>query len=150
LERIPANLGSSPPPDRLAALVSQYIEWEAFAFWARLMVERHAKIPAEVAAAIEQRCPGFLSYLRTQPTGQTEYATWFWRELLSWIESHVFAAAKDELWIETVRDAARTHLRGQRIAAYWAHCSSECQRSPPASNPSLEHWLNEADAFMVE
>jgi hypothetical protein len=149
LERIPVNLGSSPPPDRLAALVSQYIEWEAFAFWARLMFERHANIPAEVATVIEQRYPGFLSDLRTQPTGQTEFATWFWRELLSWIESHVFADAKDQLWLDTVRDAARTHLRGERIAAYWAYYGSQWRKNPPASDPSFEHWLREADAFVV-
>jgi hypothetical protein len=149
LERLPASPGPSPPSDRLAALVAQYIEWEAFAFWARLMVERHAKVPAEVATAIEQRWPGFLSQIQTQPTVKAEHATWFWRELLSWVESHVFADAKDELWLDTVRDAARTHLRGERIAAYWAYCGSQWRKHPPASDPSFEHWLRDADAFVV-
>jgi len=149
LERLPANLGPSPPPDRLAPLVSQYIEWEAFAFWARLIVEHHANIPAEVAATIDQRCPGFLSHIHRQPAGQAEYSTEFWKELLFWIESHLFADAKDELLLDTVRDAARTHLRGERIAAYWASCSSEWRKNPPDSNPSLAHWLSEADAFVV-
>ena len=149
LESVPTRVGSSPPPDRLAVLVSQYIEWEAFAFWTRLMVERYAKVPAEVAAAIEQRCPGFLDYIRTQPTGQTEYGTWFWRELLSWIENHIFADTGEEPWLDTVRDTARTHLRGERIAAYWAYCSSQWRKNPPASNPSAERWLSEADAFVV-
>jgi hypothetical protein len=130
-------------------LVSQYIEWEAFAFWARLMVERHANIPAEVTAAIEQRCPGFLSHIHGQPTGRAGYSTEVWKELLSWVESHIFADASERSWLDTIRDAARTHLRGERIAAYWVYCSSEWRKNPPDSNPSLAHWLSEADAFVV-
>jgi hypothetical protein len=148
-ESIPATVGPSPPPDRLAALVSQYIEWEAFAFWVRLMVGRHANIPAEVAGVIEQRCPGFLSQIQMQPTAKAEYATWFWRELLSWIETHIFADTKEKSWLDTVRDGARTHLRGERLAAYWAFCSSQWRKNPPASNPSFNEWLQQADAFLV-
>jgi len=151
LEQMPADLGpNAPPPDRLPALVSQYIEWEAFAFWARLMVEDHPTIPADVVAVIEQRCPGFLSHIATQTKGQDEYATWFWRELLSWIESSIFADAKEKSWLDAVRDAARTHLRGERIAAYWAFCSSQWRKNPPSSNPSFEQWLYRADGFVVK
>jgi len=150
LEQMPADLGpNARPPDRLPALVSQYIEWEAFALWARLIVEHHANMPADVAAVIEQRCPGFLAHIDSQRTTQVEYSTWFWRELLSWIESHAFADAKERSWLDTVRDAARTHLRGERIAAYWAFCSSQWRKIPLASNPSFEQWLQDADAFVA-
>jgi hypothetical protein len=130
-------------------LVSQYIEWEAFAFWARLMVEHQPNMPADVVAGIEQRCPGFLAHIDSQRTTQVEYSTWFWSEVLSWIESNIFADAKQKSWLDAVRDAARTHLRGERIAAYWAYCSSRWSNNPPASNPGFEEWLREADAFVV-
>lgn len=39
----PKREHSAPPPDLLAALTRQYIEWEAFAFWARSIVESHEK-----------------------------------------------------------------------------------------------------------
>jgi hypothetical protein len=140
---------STPPPDRLFALASQYIEWEAFAFWVRLMVERAPELPPGVSAVIEKRFPGFLSQLHSQRTQNIEYSTWFWRELLSWIENHVFSDAKEKPWLDAVRDAARAHLRGERIAEYWAVCSSQWRERPPASIPGFEQWLPDADAFVV-
>jgi hypothetical protein len=95
------------------------------------MVEHQPNIPADVAAVIEQRCPGFLAHLDSQPTTQLEYSTWFWRELLSWTENHIFADDKEKPWLDTIRDAARTHLRAERIAAYWAFCSSQWRKNPP-------------------
>ena len=47
-------------PDRLARAVARYIDWEAFAYWARPALERESRPPAEVASMLERRCPGFL------------------------------------------------------------------------------------------
>src|SRR6516165_5272122 len=47
-------------PDRLAEAVSRYVDWEAFTHWAGPALERGSRLPAEVAAEVERRCPGFL------------------------------------------------------------------------------------------
>jgi hypothetical protein len=47
------------------------------ALWARLIAERESELPSDVAAAIEQRCPGFLTAIRSEKPGPIEYSTWF-------------------------------------------------------------------------
>jgi hypothetical protein len=141
---------SAPSDDRFLRLVAQYIEWEAFALWVRLIVEREPELPPEVAAAIEQRCPGFLDHLRSEHPGGPDYSTWFWRHLLGWFDSRILTDATRPLSLESVRDAARTHLRGERVAEYWADCSSRWQKDPPAPLPSFEQWLRDADAYHAQ
>ena len=140
---------STPIGDRLSALVPQYIEWEAFAFWVRSIVESARGLPAHTAGVLEQRCPGFLDQIRGNSASHAEYSTWVWRDLVAWIEAHIFADAKDASWLDAVRDAARSHLRAERIAAFWAVCSSQWGRKPPDSYPTFEQWLRDADAFVT-
>ena len=47
-------------PDRLAEAVSGYVDWEAIAHRAGPALDRGSRLPAEVAAEVERRCPGFL------------------------------------------------------------------------------------------
>jgi hypothetical protein len=137
-------------PTETAQLVAQYIEWEAFAFWARLMVEREPKLTEDVEAIINQRCPGFLTDFRNENQTGVEYSTWFWRRLLAWIENRLLADATRVSSLDAVRDAARSHLRGERVAEYWANCSSRWVKSPPALYPSFEQWLRDADAYRAQ
>ncbi|MGB9257706.1 MAG: hypothetical protein WCC25_22920, partial [Candidatus Korobacteraceae bacterium] len=37
-------------PDRLCEAAARYIDWEAFAYWARPALERESRLPAEVAS----------------------------------------------------------------------------------------------------
>ena len=143
-------LKPQPTDPETAQLVARYIEWEAFAFWVRLIAERAPELPGEVAAAIEQRCPGFLANLQGNQPGHFEYSTWIWRRLLAWIEEHFRADGTKVSSIDGVRDAARTHLRGERIAEYWAGCSSRWQKNPPNPYPGFKQWLQEADAFVAQ
>lgn len=143
-------LKQSPAHAETTELVAQYIEWEAFAFWARLIAEREPELPSEVAGVIEQRCPGFFAGRHTEEPGRIEYSTWLWRRLLAWIEIHILAGAARASSLDAVRDAARSHLRGERIAEYWADCSSRWRKSPPAPYPSFEQWLRDADAYSAQ
>ncbi len=139
------------PDDRFAALIGEYIEWEAFAFWVRAVVESAGEVPAELADVLQQRCPGFLDRVRGgEGTRDAEYSTWLWRELLAWIEASFFEQRRAASCLDELRDAARTHLRGERIAAYWADCSSRWRTKPPAPYPSFAEWLQMADAFVTE
>lgn len=138
-------------PDAIAALVPKYIEGEAFAYWVRAVVESARRIPSSVAKSIEQRCPGFLGdrTVRGPGPGTTEHASWLWRDLLGWIESHMFAEAGHISWIEELRSAAHVHLRAERVAAYWAACDSVWSKRPPQSYPGFEEWLSAADSFVT-
>lgn len=138
------------PESEDPARVSDYVEWEAFAFWARLIAESAAQIPNRLVPVLEQRCPGFVRQSLAKSTEQAELSTRLWKELLAWIEDHHFAGAKGQGRLEAVRAAARTHLRGERIAAYWAHCSSKWGAAPPKSYPDFEEWLRDADEFVTK
>jgi hypothetical protein len=146
----PREKTSSAPPDRLASLVPAYIEWEAFAFWVRSVVESAREIPAIVARVLDQRCPGFLNQVQSERPKHPGYTTWFWRDLVAWIDSHVFADADNELWLDAIRSTARCHLRAERFAEYWAACSSRWAKKPPDLYPTFEQWLAQADAFVMK
>jgi hypothetical protein len=113
------------------------------------MVERESELLEDVEATIEQRCPGFLTELRNEKHAGAEYSTWFWRRLLAWMETHILAVGTRSSSLDAVRDAARTHLRGERIAEYWAYCSSRLRRDAPIPNPRFEQWLQDADVFVA-
>jgi hypothetical protein len=132
----------------LDARIMDYIEWEAFAFWARLIAESAGELPPDLSTVLERRCPGFADRFLGKNTKRSGNSIRLWRDLGAWIEDHHFAKEAANASLETLRAAARTHLRGERIAAYWAHCSSRWSSSPPASYPDFEQWLREADAFV--
>jgi len=48
-------------PDRLVGAVSRWIDWEAFAYWARPALEAGSELPAQVASELGRCCPGFLA-----------------------------------------------------------------------------------------
>ena len=138
-------------PNATAALVPRYIEGEAFAYWVRAVVESARRIPSSVAKSIEQRCPGFLGdrAVHAPAPGTTEYASWLWRELLGWIESHTLAEVGHSSHIEELRARARYHLRAERITAYWAECDAAWNKQPPRVYPDFEEWLRVADRFVT-
>jgi len=137
--------------DRFDALVGEYIEWEAFAFWFRAVVESAGEVPAHLAHVLQQRCPGFLDRVRGgEGTRDAEYSTWLWRQLLAWIEASFFGGPNAASYLDELRDAARTHLRGERIVAYWADCNSRWRTKPPAPYPRFDEWLRMADAFVTQ
>ncbi len=143
-----AQGNSAVAEDEATAPVNRYIEWEAFAFWSRAIVESAGEMPGHLISVLEQRCPGFVDHVRRQ-RGRARFATRFWKELLAWIEEHAFAEALADSSLSAIRAAARTHLRGERIAAYWADCSSRWAKAPPNAYPSFEDWLRGADAFVI-
>jgi hypothetical protein len=99
-------------------------------------------------SVLAQRCPGFVNKISPEHGTPGEFSTRLWRELLAWIEDHIFAEAKGASSPNAIRDAARTHLRSERIAAHWADCTFRWRKAPPGSYPNFEEWLQDADAFV--
>jgi hypothetical protein len=130
--------------DEAAAHVKEYIEWEAFAFWARLVAESADEMPADLVSVLDRRCPGFVERLPAESAKRAGFSTRLWRDLLAWIEGHHFAQPD----LDGVRAVARTHIRGERIAAHWAYCNSHWRAKPPSPYPEFDEWLREADAFV--
>jgi hypothetical protein len=109
-------------PTQLGVAVGRYVDWEAFAFWARLVVSAANGIPGILAESLGERCPNFLATLQRKSPARENYAMWFWEELSAWVEDHEFASAKQNSWLDALRNFANRHVRTERIVAYWVEC----------------------------
>ena len=135
-------------PDRLAEAVSHWIDWEAFAYWARRALELKSGVTKEVARELGSRCPGFLeanSSVREQ--GSLERSP-DWHSLMSWIAGHYFKDAKAEGWFDAILVQARSHPRAIRTMEYADHCDEVWSSAIPEPYPSFEDWRRAADAYV--
>lgn len=135
-------------PARLAETTCQYIDWEAFAYWARPALECSSQLPAEVACELRFRCPGFLDLI-DEPRGHDVRATSNgWSQLMCWIADHLFQNARAEGWFDAVLIQARSHPRSIRTMEYADHCDEVWGAHPPTPYPSFEDWRRDADAYV--
>ncbi len=133
----------------LTSIAQLYVEWEAFSFWVRSLVQAAREVPSVVRAALDAKCHGFMEHvvaLRPRPCSDPQ---WFWEQLLQWIDTHSFGEAVRDQGLERVRIAARRELRSERVIDYWTKGSAETGDSAAPSLPAFEQWLAAADAFVV-
>jgi hypothetical protein len=131
-------------PEQLAAAVSRYIDWEAFAYWVRAALERSEPLPREVARGLEERCPGFLEFRRmtgAQPVDP-------WPQLMRWISDSFFREASAEGWLDAIVHAAAMHPRAIRTMEYADHCDELWGPELPQPYPSFAEWRQAADAWV--
>src|SRR5512132_597072 len=83
---------------RLAATITQFIEWRAFAYWIRLIVEAEGHISPEIQALLESRCPGFIGALTVYRESHHREREFVWLRLIEWIDDNVFDYARTEGW----------------------------------------------------
>jgi hypothetical protein len=135
-------------PDRLAEAVSQWIDWEALAYWARPALELRSGVTKEVASELGSRCPGFLeanSSVREQGSlGRSQD----WHSLMSWIADHFFQDAKTEGWFDAILVQARSHPRAIRTMEFADHCDEIRSSVIPERYPSFEDWRRAADIYV--
>src|SRR5260370_16979204 len=48
--------------DRLASAITEFLEWRAFSYWLRLIVETQGFVSEPLMVVLQERCPGFLEY----------------------------------------------------------------------------------------
>jgi len=138
-------------PERLAAAVAQYMEWEAFTYWLRSLLESDTKLPGTVVKELQRRCPGFLeSDEELRNTLVPEDYTGRWKALLEWGENRFFGNIQKEGWLDAVVYEARAHPRSVRIVDYWVfYWDEHWSSNPHEAYPSFEEWRRTADDFVV-
>ena len=139
-------------PERLTAAVAQYMEWEAFTYWLRSLLEADAPFPETVTREVQLRCPGFLeSDKELRSTLSPEGYIRRWKALLEWGEERFFAAPRREGWFKTVVYHARAHPRSARTVDYWVfHWDMYWSTQPLGTYPSFELWRQAADNYVVQ
>lgn len=128
---------------RLAEAITDYIEWRAFAYWVRSIVEAEGCVSTTMRALLKARCPGFLP----RPYARNEAAVSLWRHLISWIDEHIFGYAKAEGWSHALGYYGVRDPRCGQIEEYWLHCQQAWKTCRPPSLPSFEEWRVAAGDF---
>ena len=134
-------------PERLTQAVSTFIDWEAFAYWARPALEANRSLPAEVARELGSRCPGFLEWIAGQqpvngPSSKNR------QDLMLWIGEHFFQEAKAGGWYDAILTSAHNHPRAIRAMEYSDHCDDVWGSGLPTPYPSFEEWRRDADRYV--
>ena len=138
-------------PERFGAAVAQYMEWEAFTYWLRSLLESDTKLPTAVVKQLKRRCPGFLECdeVLRGPLSPEDY-TKRWKALLEWGENRFFSKMQEEGWFHAVVSEARAHPRSARTVDYWVFYWDEHWSSGPLEvYPSFQKWRCAADDFVV-
>jgi hypothetical protein len=136
--------------ERFAAEVERYIDWEAFAHWARSPLVEGGELPPEVEQELQTRCPGFLDRDKELRRNDRPGKAQSWVRLLAWGEAHFFSDAKKGGWFDAVLFYAADHPRKVRTSEYWAHRDNQWSRDPKSSYPSFDKWRKDADDYVDE
>jgi len=135
-------------PGRLADAVSRYIDWEAFAYWARPALESSPQLPGEVAAELHSRCPGFVEAMAREPKLSFKSRAHSWDRLMTWIADHFFRDAQNEGWFDAILTHARNHPRAIRTMEYADDCDEAWRCHAPKPYPSFPEWRKQADSYL--
>jgi hypothetical protein len=135
-------------PDRLADAVSRWIDWEAFAYWARAALESGSAVPKEVVLELECRCPGFLAANSDTRLHDSANESHDWHSLMYWIADHYFQDAKTEGWFDAILIQARSHPRAIRTMEYADRCDELWSSATPDPHPSFADWRRDADSYV--
>ena len=131
-------------PQRLAAAITDYIEWRAFALWVRLIVEVQAGVSAEMRTLLNDRCPGFLDEAAAHSRAHPQEPANLWLRLISWLDREKFGFAHTEGWLHALGYCATRDPRMDQITDYWLQCNAGWMRKSPPVLPTFDQWRQQA------
>jgi hypothetical protein len=123
------------PWDRFHKAYEEYIRWQAFALWARAVVELEGCAPSWLRAILRKRCPGF-----TEEVARSNKPELLGLQLLPWAHNQVFGFAKEEGWLDALVFYGFRDTRSQGYWMYWEHCDSEWKKRRPVATPTFVQW----------
>jgi hypothetical protein len=131
-------------PDRLAKTITEFIEWRAFSYWLRLIVETKGFVSDAMITILQERCPGFLECAAAYAKAHPEVPEFLWLRFLEWTDERLFHVSIAEGWRHALGYYATRDPRMDQIRAHWKQCRRAWRLQPPASFPSFEAWRESA------
>lgn len=119
---------------RLEQAAAIYVDWHILVLWVRSITEFDKQLPAIVANALTERCPGFI-YHREPARPQT-----LWQQLEGWIAEHEFGESRRAGWFDAVMYYAYKDLRTEQAWTLWESTTELWARRPPPEWPTLDEW----------
>jgi hypothetical protein len=126
--------------ERLAATLTEFIEWRAFSYWLRLCIERAGSVSDPLAAVLRERCPGFLEYAAEYAKEHPREPEFLWLRFLEWADERLFADPIAENWRHALGYYATRDPRMDQLRAHWMSCRQAWKLQPPATLPRFESW----------
>lgn len=127
------------PWDRFHKAYEEYIRWQAFALWARAVIELEGCTPSWLKAILRKRCPGF-----AEEVARSNKTELLGLQLLPWAHNQVFRFAKEEGWLQALVFYGFRDSRSLGSWGYWEHCESEWKKRRPKSFPTFAEWSRSA------
>ena len=131
-------------PNRLAAAITDYIEWRSFAFWVRLIVEIEGGVSQDMKALLDERCPGFLDHAEVYRRAHPREREFLWLRLIAWLDRETFGFVQAEGWLHALGYYATRDPRMDQITDYWFRCDEQWKRYRPPVSPPFEQWRQAA------
>jgi hypothetical protein len=131
----------------LAGDVERYVEWSAFSCWLALFASGDAETPKQVAAELEQKCPGFLERSTSRPLAAGHRKVRSRQQFMRWIEDQFFAQAKKEGRLDAVRQQSRAHPLYARMQRYCELCNRSRSHNRMLRHPSFDRWRSSAENY---
>ena len=133
------------PWDRFRKSYEEYIRWQAFALWARAVIESEGSAPSWLKAILRKRCPGF-----TEELARSNKPELLGFQLLPWVQNQAFGFAKEEGWLDALVFYGFRDIRSQGYWAYWEHCETEWRKRRPAPFPTFVQWRRSALSWRLQ
>ena len=131
-------------PDRLAQTITEFIEWRAFSYWLRLIVETQGFVSDSMIAILQERCPGFLEYAAAYAKQDPREPEFLWLRFLEWTDEKLFQVSTAEGWRHALGYYATRDPRMDQIHSHWKQCRRAWKLQAPESFPSFETWREAA------
>lgn len=131
-------------PDRLAQTITEFIEWRAFSYWLRLIVETQGFVSDPMTAILQDRCPGLLEYAAAYAAEHPREPAFLWLRFLEWADEKRFQVPMAEGWRHALGYYATRDPRMDQLRAHWKQCRRAWKHQAPASFPSFESWRESA------
>jgi len=135
--------------ERLGATIDDYIQWRAFAFWVRLIVETEGVVSPDMKRLLDDCCPGFLDDAEAYRRWHPREREFLWLRLISWLDRKTFGFAQAEGWLHALGYYATRDPRMDQVTEYWLQCDERWKQDRPSVLPTFEQWRQAASLTRV-
>jgi len=131
-------------PDRLVQTITEFVEWRAFSYWLRLIVETQGFVSDPMIAILQERCPGFLEYAAAYAAEHPREPVFLWLRFLEWADDKLFQVPIAQGWRHALGYYAARDPRMNQFQAHWKQCRRTWKVQAPESFPKFETWRESA------
>ena len=134
----------------MAALraVERYLDWEALMLWLRPWLGTELTLRRQMISDLERRYPGISKFEGSGVRESHLAKLSIRRRVVKWGEDHCLSQAKEEGWLDSLREQVRSHPWHVRMRAYAAHLSQEWSRNRALPYPSFGQWEQGAEEYV--